>query len=109
VPLGRVGEAEDITDVIRFLASRQARDPAGQVIVADGGLATSAPSGRAGRRGPPAHFQPARSTTICAATVVLARSPMGRASGLNVPMATRVGLAATLPLTTGHSLLPSAK
>ena len=38
-PLGRVGEPEDIVDVIVFLASEQARDITGQVIVADGGLA----------------------------------------------------------------------
>lgn len=39
VPLGRVGEPEDIADVILFLASSQARYVTGQVIVADGGLA----------------------------------------------------------------------
>ena len=41
VPLGRVGEPEDIADVILFLASHQARYVTGQVIVADGGLAIS--------------------------------------------------------------------
>jgi 3-oxoacyl-[acyl-carrier protein] reductase len=41
VPLGRVGEPEDIADVILFLASEQARYVTGQVIVADGGLAIS--------------------------------------------------------------------
>jgi 3-oxoacyl-[acyl-carrier protein] reductase len=41
VPLGRVGEPEDIADVILFLASDQARYVTGQVIVADGGLAIS--------------------------------------------------------------------
>jgi 3-oxoacyl-[acyl-carrier protein] reductase len=41
VPLGRVGEPEDIADVILFLASAQARYVTGQVIVADGGLAIS--------------------------------------------------------------------
>lgn len=41
VPLGRVGEPEDIADVILFLASPQARYITGQVIVADGGLAIS--------------------------------------------------------------------
>ena len=41
VPLGRVGEPEDIADVILFLASQQARYVTGQVIVADGGLAIS--------------------------------------------------------------------
>jgi len=39
VPLGRVGEPEDIADVILFLASRQARYITGQVLVVDGGLA----------------------------------------------------------------------
>lgn len=39
VPLGRVGEPEDIADVIVFLASHQARYITGQVIVVDGGLA----------------------------------------------------------------------
>ena len=38
VPLGRVGEPEDIADVILFLASDAARYITGQVIVADGGL-----------------------------------------------------------------------
>lgn len=41
VPLGRIGEPEDIADVILFLASAQARYVTGQVIVADGGLAVS--------------------------------------------------------------------
>jgi len=41
VPLGRVGEPEDIADVILFLASEGARYVTGQVIVADGGLAIS--------------------------------------------------------------------
>jgi 3-oxoacyl-[acyl-carrier protein] reductase len=41
VPLGRVGEPDDIADVILFLASDQARYLTGQVIVADGGLAIS--------------------------------------------------------------------
>ncbi len=41
VPLGRVGEPDDIADVILFLASHQARYVTGQVIVADGGLAIS--------------------------------------------------------------------
>ena len=41
VPLGRIGEPEDIADVILFLASQQARYITGQVIVADGGLAIS--------------------------------------------------------------------
>ena len=41
VPLGRIGEPEDIADVILFLASASARYITGQVIVADGGLAIS--------------------------------------------------------------------
>jgi 3-oxoacyl-[acyl-carrier protein] reductase len=41
VPLGRIGEPDDIADVILFLASDQARYVTGQVIVADGGLAIS--------------------------------------------------------------------
>lgn len=39
VPLGRIGEPEDIADVILFLASHAARYITGQVLVADGGLA----------------------------------------------------------------------
>jgi 3-oxoacyl-[acyl-carrier protein] reductase len=38
IPMGRVGEPEDIADVILFLASDAARYIAGQVIVVDGGL-----------------------------------------------------------------------
>lgn len=38
IPLGRVGEPEDIAEVILFLASPAARYVTGQVIVADGGL-----------------------------------------------------------------------
>jgi 3-oxoacyl-[acyl-carrier protein] reductase len=38
IPLGRVGEPEDIADVILFLASDAARYITGQVIVIDGGL-----------------------------------------------------------------------
>jgi 3-oxoacyl-[acyl-carrier protein] reductase len=38
IPLGRVGEPEDIADVILFLASEAARYITGQVIVVDGGL-----------------------------------------------------------------------
>lgn len=39
VPLGRIGEPDDIADVILFLASAQARYITGQVLVVDGGLA----------------------------------------------------------------------
>ena len=38
IPLGRVGEPEDIADVILFLASPAARYMTGQVIAVDGGL-----------------------------------------------------------------------
>jgi 3-oxoacyl-[acyl-carrier protein] reductase len=38
IPMGRVGEPEDIADVIVFLASDAARYLTGQVIVVDGGL-----------------------------------------------------------------------
>lgn len=38
IPMGRVGEPEDIADVIVFLASNAARYLTGQVIVVDGGL-----------------------------------------------------------------------
>lgn len=38
IPMGRLGEPEDIADVILFLASDAARYVTGQVIVADGGL-----------------------------------------------------------------------
>jgi 3-oxoacyl-[acyl-carrier protein] reductase len=36
--MGRVGEPEDIADVIVFLASKEARYITGQVLVVDGGL-----------------------------------------------------------------------
>lgn len=38
IPMGRVGEPDDIADVILFLASDAARYLTGQVIVVDGGL-----------------------------------------------------------------------
>jgi 3-oxoacyl-[acyl-carrier protein] reductase len=38
IPIGRVGEPEDIADVAVFLASRAARYITGQVLVVDGGL-----------------------------------------------------------------------
>lgn len=38
IPMGRVGEPEDIADVILFLASNAARYITGQTLVADGGL-----------------------------------------------------------------------
>ncbi|MGF6446870.1 SDR family NAD(P)-dependent oxidoreductase [Paraburkholderia youngii] len=39
VPLGRVGEPEDMADVITFMASDKARYLTGQTIMVDGGLA----------------------------------------------------------------------
>ena len=38
IPMGRIGEPEDIADVIVFLASEGARYMTGQVVVVDGGL-----------------------------------------------------------------------
>ena len=38
IPMGRLGEPEDVADVILFLASEAARYITGQVIVVDGGL-----------------------------------------------------------------------
>ena len=38
IPMGRIGEPEDIADVITFLASDAARYMTGQVVVVDGGL-----------------------------------------------------------------------
>jgi 3-oxoacyl-[acyl-carrier protein] reductase len=38
-PLGRVGEPEDIADIVAFLASHDARWVTGQAIAAAGGLA----------------------------------------------------------------------
>ncbi len=38
IPMGRIGEPEDIADVIQFLASNAARYMTGQVVVVDGGL-----------------------------------------------------------------------
>ena len=38
IPMGRVGEADDIADVILFLASGAARYMTGQVVTVDGGL-----------------------------------------------------------------------
>ena len=39
-PLGRLGEAEDVTSLVRFLASDDAKFITGQVFVVDGGLTT---------------------------------------------------------------------
>jgi 3-oxoacyl-[acyl-carrier protein] reductase len=36
--MGRIGEPEEIADVIMFLASNAARYMTGQVVVVDGGL-----------------------------------------------------------------------
>ena len=38
IPMGRVGEADDIADVIVFLSSKAARYLTGQVVTVDGGL-----------------------------------------------------------------------
>ncbi len=38
IPMGRIGEPEEIADVILFLASNAARYMTGQVVVVDGGL-----------------------------------------------------------------------
>jgi 3-oxoacyl-[acyl-carrier protein] reductase len=38
IPMGRIGEPEEIADVILFLASKAARYMTGQVVVVDGGL-----------------------------------------------------------------------
>ena len=38
VPLGRIGQPDDIADVVGFLASDAARYLTGQVITVDGGL-----------------------------------------------------------------------
>lgn len=38
IPMGRLGEPEDIADVIAFLASNGARYMTGQILVVDGGL-----------------------------------------------------------------------
>ncbi len=38
IPMGRIGEPEEIADVILFLASHAARYMTGQVVVVDGGL-----------------------------------------------------------------------
>lgn len=38
IPMGRIGEPEEIADVILFLASQSARYMTGQVVVVDGGL-----------------------------------------------------------------------
>jgi 3-oxoacyl-[acyl-carrier protein] reductase len=43
IPLGRVGEADDVADVILFLASHAARYVTGEVIIVDGGLIPSGP------------------------------------------------------------------
>ena len=39
IPLGRLGETEDIAGLVRFLAGPEARYITGQVIAVDGGMA----------------------------------------------------------------------
>ncbi|HZP58064.1 MAG TPA: SDR family oxidoreductase [Dehalococcoidia bacterium] len=41
IPVGRVGEAEDVAAMVVFLASRQARQVSGQTILVDGGATLS--------------------------------------------------------------------
>jgi 3-oxoacyl-[acyl-carrier protein] reductase len=43
IPLGRAGDAEEVADVILFLASHAARYVTGEVIVVDGGLLPAGP------------------------------------------------------------------
>jgi 3-oxoacyl-[acyl-carrier protein] reductase len=38
IPLGRLGDVEEVTEVVAFLASAAASYIAGQVIVVDGGM-----------------------------------------------------------------------
>ena len=38
IPMGRIGEPDEIADVVLFLASYAARYMTGQVVVVDGGL-----------------------------------------------------------------------
>ncbi|HET6614963.1 MAG TPA: SDR family oxidoreductase, partial [Dehalococcoidia bacterium] len=42
IPVGRLGEPEDVAAMIVFLASRQARQISGQTILVDGGASASA-------------------------------------------------------------------
>jgi len=41
IPVGRIGEAEDVAAMIVFLASRQARQISGQTVLVDGGASAS--------------------------------------------------------------------
>ena len=43
IPLGRVGEPEEVADVIGFLVSNAARYVTGQILVVDGGLLVTSP------------------------------------------------------------------
>jgi 3-oxoacyl-[acyl-carrier protein] reductase len=44
IPLGRVGQPEDIADVVTFLLSDAARYLTGQAVTVDGGLTAAWPS-----------------------------------------------------------------
>jgi len=41
IPVGRIGDAEDVAAMVVFLASRQARQISGQTILVDGGATGS--------------------------------------------------------------------
>ena len=52
IPLGRIGDAEEVADIVVFLASDAARYITGQELVVDGGLTIN------GTRRPRAHVRP---------------------------------------------------